>query len=589
MLYAGRDIKLWFAKAFLKDLGFSIRRHSKALYYDGHERPDVRVRRTRFLKEMKRFERRMTTYSGRNCEIATPPMLSAGERELVLVVHDESTFHTNDDDPYMYVEEGRSNCLKRKDQGGGINVSAFLSEKCGVVRLTDAELNQLRQRHPDINIAQDSTVKMKIGTKYSTANTGDTLLGLEHSGWWNNELVLAQIKKMIPIFEAQHPGCQGLFIFDNSTGHNAYATDALLARNMNSNPGGKQPCMRNTVWRGKVQRLVFGDGDILLFDYQGQKAGTKITVDNELYGLAKGSKQVCLERDLPIHAGRTQSGKQKYLRHCCKPIKKTADELFEDEMKRAQGRAHEIETKIKHTGSRAAPCCCVHALSLCEDFKNQKNSVEEAIEDAGHRCCFLPKFHPELNYIERFWGHVKRWLRSHCLYTMAGLWDNLDRAFSEDITPLLLQRKFARKSWRWMSVYRKGLSPQLSAFAARKYHGHRSVPATMDQLVEELERLGQKTDSKKLVELIGRDEKLRVEGPLTLDPTKMNPDVFVGLRISKEFEGMGEYEGTVMGHDVDMLGNKLFKVEYLDGDEEDLFLSELVLNLVDKSILVNRV
>ena len=44
-----------------------------------------------------------------------------------------------------------------------------------------------------------------------------------------------------------------------------------------------------------------------------------------------------------------------------------------------------------------------------------------------------------------------------------------------------------------------------------------------------------------------------------------------------------------MGHDVDMLGNKLFRVENLDGDEEDLFLSELVLNLVDKSILVNRV
>ena len=55
------------------------------------------------------------------------------------------------------------------------------------------------------------------------------------------------------------------------------------------------------------------------------------------------------------------------------------------------------------------------------------------------------------------------------------------------------------------------------------------APATMDQLVEELERLGQKADSKKLVELIGRDEKLRIEGALTLDPTKMNPDVFVGL------------------------------------------------------------
>ena len=137
-------------------------------------------------------------------------------------------------------------------------------------------------------------------------------------------------------------------------------------------------------------------------------------------------------------------------------------------------------------------------------------------------------------------------------------------------------------------MYRKGLSPQLSAFAARKYHGHRSVSATIDQLVGELDRLGQKADSKKLVELIGKDEQRRAEGPLSRDPTQMNPDVFVGLRITKDFEGMGEYEGTVMGHDVDMLGNKLFRIEYLDGDVEDLFLSELVPNLVDPTLLLRE-
>ena len=117
-MYSGRDIKLWFAKAFLKDLGFSIRRHSKALYYDGHERTDVRARRRQFLQEMKRFERRMTTYSGRNCEISTPPTLSAGERELVLVVHDESTFHTNDDDPYMHVCGGGPQQLFEEEAWG---------------------------------------------------------------------------------------------------------------------------------------------------------------------------------------------------------------------------------------------------------------------------------------------------------------------------------------------------------------------------------------------------------------------------------------------------------------------------------------
>ena len=36
------------------------------------------------------------------------------------------------------------------------------------------------------------------------------------------------------------------------------------------------------------------------------------------------------------------------------------------------------------------------------------------------------------------------------------------------------------------------------------------------------------------------------------------------------------HEGKVLSHDRDPLGNDIYRVRYLDGDEEDLFLSELV-------------
>ena len=41
---------------------------------------------------------------------------------------------------------------------------------------------------------------------------------------------------------------------------------------------------------------------------------------------------------------------------------------------------------------------------------------------------------------------------------------------------------------------------------------------------------------------------------------------------------MGTYEvyRWVIAHDQDMLGNVLYSVRYIDGDEEDLFLEELV-------------
>ncbi|KAA8910137.1 hypothetical protein FN846DRAFT_1007167 [Sphaerosporella brunnea] len=39
------------------------------------------------------------------------------------------------------------------------------------------------------------------------------------------------------------------------------------------------------------------------------------------------------------------------------------------------------------------------------DFKQQKTQPEEEILKRGHICIFLPKFHPETNPIEYYWGN----------------------------------------------------------------------------------------------------------------------------------------------------------------------------------------
>src|SRR5688572_31972465 len=57
-----------------------------------------------------------------------------------------------------------------------------------------------------------------------------------------------------------HPGCVGIFAFDNSTSHGAFADDALIAKHMNLNPGGKQHKLRDTVFNNQVQKMVFPDG-----------------------------------------------------------------------------------------------------------------------------------------------------------------------------------------------------------------------------------------------------------------------------------------------------------------------------------------
>jgi len=51
-----------------------------------------------------------------------------------------------------------------------------------------------------------------------------------------------------------------VWLFDHSSCHRAFAEDALNAKVMNIKPGGAQPCMRDTVWAGKVKKMVFDNG-----------------------------------------------------------------------------------------------------------------------------------------------------------------------------------------------------------------------------------------------------------------------------------------------------------------------------------------
>jgi hypothetical protein len=48
-----------------------------------------------------------------------------------------------------------------------------------------------------------------------------------------------QVKETIPLFERMFPNAVAEFIFDQSSAHSAFAKDALNAKEMNVNPGGK--------------------------------------------------------------------------------------------------------------------------------------------------------------------------------------------------------------------------------------------------------------------------------------------------------------------------------------------------------------
>ena len=81
--------------------------------------------------------------------------------------------------------------------------------------------------------------------------------------------------------------------------------------------------------------------------------------------------------------------------------------------------------------------------------------LEIEITARSHECIFCPKPHCELNYIEFFWGAVKRYTRENCIYSFV-LEDTVNAGLNS--VSLTTIRRFANLSRRWIDAYINGLN-----------------------------------------------------------------------------------------------------------------------------------
>ena len=70
----------------------------KGVYMDGHERDDVKAyRKDVFLPKMAEYERAMVKWLPAGSELRREdPILGPGERRVVPIFQDESSFHANE-------------------------------------------------------------------------------------------------------------------------------------------------------------------------------------------------------------------------------------------------------------------------------------------------------------------------------------------------------------------------------------------------------------------------------------------------------------------------------------------------------------
>ncbi|KAJ3984293.1 hypothetical protein F5890DRAFT_1474698 [Lentinula detonsa] len=191
------------ARRWLIALGWHLTVLQKGVYMDGHEHPDVvKYRQEEFLLKMAEYEWRMVHYEGPELQ-RIPPTLHPGEKEVITEFHDESSFHALE-----YKASIWSNHPSKEIQ------------------------------RPSVFDADGKITRHAQKVIFPGANGDD---------WWDTKQLLVQIREAISIFEDAHPGCQALFIFDQSSTHASLGPDALRAWDMNRSDGGKQRRQRDTV------------------------------------------------------------------------------------------------------------------------------------------------------------------------------------------------------------------------------------------------------------------------------------------------------------------------------------------------------
>ena len=111
-------------------------------------------------------------------------------------------------------------------------------------------------------------------------------------------------------------------------------------------------------------------------------------------------------------------------------------------------------------------------LANHDDFRDEKTVVENFFLSKCHKVHFIPKFHSEMNPIERVRGQAKRYTRAHTNFTIPGL-RNIIEPGLYSVSVDLIRKCKARESER---AYREGHQAGMEVeMALKQYKSHRRI------------------------------------------------------------------------------------------------------------------
>ena len=107
------------------------------------------------------------------------------------------------------------------------------------------------------------------------------------------------------------------------------------------------------------------------------------------------------------------------------------------------------------------------------DFKRQKTILREKVESRGYICLYFPKYHCELNAIERNWCHAKKHSKAYANRSIT----RLRRIVPEALATVTLEmmNKFFKTRRDYEKTYRDGHTGKDVEDAVKIYKLHNTV------------------------------------------------------------------------------------------------------------------
>jgi hypothetical protein len=373
-------------------------------YIDGHEREDVIAHCQKvFLPIMARLMLQMRYWKVGQEEVEAnqPPIWPLGillpesqseistssQKRVVIWYHDESTFYANDRRKTYWQHKTATAVPEPKGEGKSCMAVDFISADYGWLQSPDGK--------------EATRILFRAGKN--------------RDGYFSNQQILEHTEAAMNLLQKHYPDEQHVFVFDNASTHQKRADDALSARTMPKKPS-------NSFG---MPTPVLDDKGQPIFDEKGKKKLEKISVQNGRF--ADGTEQdFYFPDDHPKYPGW---------------FKGMANILEERGITTAWSMSYQCPGfKCPEPSNPDTRCCCRRALYNQPDFIDVKSAVAEACERRGFIVLFLPKFHPELNFIEQCWGYAKRVYRQYPLSKSEDeLVSNVDQAL--DSIPLVVMRR----------------------------------------------------------------------------------------------------------------------------------------------------